>query len=260
MFRSLQVAATGMVAQEAKLDTIANNLANSNTTGYKRQDAEFEDLLYQTQRTAAANPAGGVGPVGTQIGSGVRVVATSRSFSQGAIQQTTNPLDVAIEGSGFIAVQRKAGEMGYTRAGALKVDAQGRLVTSDGLGIEPAITVPPDATSISISSDGNVSAVTPGQRTPTQLGQIQLVTFPNPNGLDAVGHNLYTASAASGEPTTGAPGADGRGTILQGALEGSNVEVVNEMIGLIRTQRAYEINSKVIAAADEMLRKATDIR
>jgi flagellar basal-body rod protein FlgG len=260
MFRSLQIAATGMVAQETKLDTIANNLANSNTTGYKRQDAEFEDLLYQNERTAAANPAGGVGPVGTQIGSGVRVIATSRSFSQGAIQQTSNPLDIAIEGNGFIAVQRKAGEMGYTRSGSLKVDAQGRLVTSDGLGVEPAITVPPDATSISISADGNVSAVTPGQRTPTQLGQLHLVTFPNPNGLDAAGHNMYTASAASGEPVTGAPGTDGRGTILQGALEGSNVEVVNEMIGLVRTQRAYEINSKVIAAADEMLRKATDIR
>ena len=260
MFRSLQVAATGMVAQETKLDTIANNLANSNTTGYKRQDAEFEDLLYQNQRGAAPNPQGGIGPVGTQIGSGVRVIATSRSFSQGAIQQTSNPLDVAIEGNGFLAVQRKAGEIGYTRAGSLKVDAQGRLTTSDGLAVEPAITVPPDATSITISSDGNVSAVTPGQRTPTQLGQLQIVTFPNPNGLEAVGHNLYVASGASGEPTTGSPGADGRGTILQGALEGSNVEVVNEMIGLIRTQRAYEINSKVIAAADEMLRKATELR
>jgi flagellar basal-body rod protein FlgG len=260
MFRSLQVAATGMVAQETKLDTIANNLANSNTTGYKRQDAEFEDLLYQNERSAAPNPQGGVGPVGTQIGSGVRVVATSRSFAQGAIQQTSNPLDVAIEGNGFLAVQRNAGEVGYTRAGSLKVDAQGRLTTSDGLAVQPAITVPPDATSISISADGTVSAVTPGQRTPTALGQLQIVTFPNPNGLEGVGHNLYTASAASGEPTTGNPGADGRGTILQGALEGSNVEVVNEMIGLIRTQRAYEINSKVISAADEMLRKATEIQ
>ena len=260
MFRSLQVAATGMVAQETKLDTIANNLANSNTTGYKRQDAEFEDLLYQNERSAAPNPQGGIGPVGTQIGSGVRVVATSRSFSQGALQQTGNPLDIAIEGNGFLAVQRKAGEVAFTRAGALKVDAQGRLTTSDGLAVEPAITVPPDATSITIGSDGGVSAVTPGQRTPTQLGQLQIVTFPNPNGLEAVGHNLFTASGASGEPTTGVPGADGRGTILQGALEGSNVEVVNEMIGLIRTQRAYEINSKVIAAADEMLRKATDLR
>ncbi len=259
MFRSLQVAATGMVAQETKLDTIANNLANSNTNGYKRQDAEFEDLLYQTQRSAPTTP-GGVAPSGIQVGSGARVVATSRSFSQGALIQTGNPLDVAIEGSGFIAVTRKAGEMGYTRAGSLKVDAQGRIVTSDGLAVEPSINVPPDATSISIASDGTVSALTPGQRAPTQLGQIQLVTFPNPNGLEAAGHNIYTASAASGEPSAGAPGADGRGTLLQGALEGSNVEVVNEMIGLIRTQRAYEINSKVIAAADEMLRKATDLR
>ena len=260
MFRSLQVAATGMAAQETKLDTIANNLANSNTTGYKRQDAEFEDLLYQNERSAAANPAGGVGPSGTQIGSGVRVVSTSRSFSQGAIQQTSNPLDIAIEGNGFIAVQRKAGEMGYSRAGSLKVDATGRLVTSDGLSIEPAINIPPDATAISISADGMVSATTPGGRTPAQLGQIQLATFPNPNGLEAVGHNLFVASAASGEPVTGAPGTDGRGTILQGAVEGSKVEVVNEMIGLIRTQRAYEINSKIVQAADEMLRKATDLR
>jgi len=210
MFRSLQVAATGMVAQETKLDTIANNLANSNTTGYKRQDAEFEDLLYQNERSAAPNPQGGIGPVGTQIGSGVRVVATSRSFSQGALQQTGNPLDIAIEGNGFLAVQRKAGEVAYTRAGALKVDAQGRLTTSDGLAVEPAITVPPDATSITIGSDGGVSAVTPGQRTPTQLGQLQIVTFPNPNGLEAVGHNLFTASGASGEPTTGAPSSRAR--------------------------------------------------
>lgn len=260
MFRSLQVAATGMVAQETKLDTIANNLANSNTTGYKRQDAEFEDLLYQNQRGAAQNPMGGVAPSGTQVGSGVRVVSTSRSFSQGAIQQTSNPLDLAIEGNGFLAVQRKAGEMGYTRAGSLKVDAQGRLCTSDGLGIEPAISVPPDATGIAIAADGTVTATTPGNRTPTQLGQLQLVTFPNPNGLEATGHNTYVATAASGEPVTGTPGTDGRGTILQGALEGSNVEAVNEMVGLIRTQRAYEINSKVIAAADEMLRKATEIR
>lgn len=260
MFRSLQVAATGMTAQETKLDTIANNLANSNTNGYKRQDAEFEDLLYQNERAAAPNPQGGIAPVGTQIGSGVRVVATSRSFSQGALQQTGNSLDVAIEGSGFMAVQRKAGEIAYTRDGALKVDAQGHLVTSDGLTIEPQITIPANATAVTIGSDGTVSATTPGQTTPAALGQIQLVTFPNPNGLEAVGHNLYTASASSGEPTGGAPGQDGRGTIMQGSLEGSNVEVVTEMIDLIRTQRAYEINSKVIAAADDMLRKATDLR
>lgn len=260
MFRSLQVAATGMVAQETKLDTIANNLANANTTGYKRQDAEFEDLLYQNVRDAAPNPAGGVAPAGTQIGSGARVVTTSRAFSQGAFQQTGNPLDVAIEGPGLLAVARSSGEIVYTRAGSLKVDSDGRLCTNDGLMVEPQISVPANATSVTIASDGTVSALMAGERVPTQLGQLQLVTFPNPNGLSALGHNLFAATAASGEPVMGAPGTDGRGTILQGALEGSNVEVVTEMIGLIRTQRAYEINSKVISAADDMLRNATQVR
>ena len=259
-FRSLHVAATGMVAQETKLDTIANNLANANTSGYKRQDAEFEDLLYQNVRAPVPNGAGGAAPSGTQVGSGARVVATSRSFAQGPIQQTGNPLDVAIEGNGFIAVTKASGEIAYSRAGTLKVDAQGRLVTNDGLSVEPPISVPPDATAITIAPDGTVSATSAGQRTPTSLGQLQLVTFPNANGLTALGHNLFSASAASGEPVSGTPGQDGRGTFLQGALEGSNVEVVNEMIGLIRTQRAYEINSKVISAADEMLRNATQVR
>ncbi len=260
MFRSLNVAATGMVAQETKLDTIANNLANSNTTGYKRQDAEFEDLFYQNVRAATPNSAGGSAPSGVQVGSGVRVVATSRAFAQGTIQQTGNPLDVAIEGSGFIAVTRASGEMAYTRAGNLKVDAQGRLCNTDGLAVEPPITVPPDATAITIGPDGTVSATSAGQRAPAELGQLQLVTFPNAGGLSAIGHNLYAPTGASGEPTSGAPGVDGRGTILQGAVEGSNVEMVSEMVGLIRTQRAYEINSKVISAADEMLRNASQIR
>ena len=260
MFRSLNVAATGMVAQETKLDTIANNLANANTAGYKRQDAEFEDLLYQNVRSATPNAVGGAAPAGTQVGSGVRVVTTSRAFAQGSLQQTGNPLDIAIEGSGFIGVTRASGEIAYSRAGNLKVDAQGRLCTNDGLAIEPPITVPTDATSITIASDGTVSALSAGQRAPTQLGQLQLVTFPNPNGLTALGHNLYTATAASGEPVIGAPGTDGRGTILQGALEGSNVEMVSEMVNLIRTQRAYDINSKVISAADDMLRNATQVR
>ena len=260
MFRSLHVAATGMTAQETKLDTIANNLANANTTGFKRQEADFEDLLYQNLRAPTANAAGGAAPAGTQVGSGARVVSTSRAFSQGPIQQTNNPLDVAIEGNGFLAVTRREGEIAYTRAGALKVDAQGRMVTSDGLPIEPAITVPADATNIAISADGTVTATQPGQRQPTQLGQLQPVACANPNGRSGLGHKLYEASAASGEPASGTAGADGRGSFLQGALEGSNVEVVTEMIALVRTQRAYEINSKVVSAADEMMRNATQVR
>jgi flagellar basal-body rod protein FlgG len=260
MFRSLNVAASGMVAQETKLDTIANNLANSNTTGYKKQDTEFEDLLYQTVRSGAPNSAGGVGPTGVQVGCGTRVVATSRSFSQGSMQQTSNPLDVAIEGNGFLQVMRPSGEVAYTRSGSLKLDAQGRVTTSDGLPLEPPITVPLDTTSITIGPDGMVTAKVPSSTAPTNVGQIQLTTFANPGGLDAVGHNLFAAQASSGEPSSGAPGADGRGTLMQGALEGSNVEVVNEMIALIRTQRAYEVNSKVISAADEMLQKATQVR
>lgn len=260
MFRSLHVAATGMTAQETKLDTIANNLANANTTGFKRQEADFEDLLYQNLRAPTTNMAGVATPSGTQLGSGVRVVATSRAFSQGPIQQTGNPLDVAIEGNGFLAVTRREGEISYTRAGALKVDAQGRLVTSDGLAVEPPINIPPDATSIAISADGVVTATQPAQRQPTQLGQLQLVTFPNPNGLSGLGHNLYEATTSSGEPLVGMAGVDGRGTFMQGALEGSNVEVVTEMIALVRTQRAYEINSKIVSAADEMMRNATQVR
>jgi flagellar basal-body rod protein FlgG len=260
MFRSLQVAATGMVAQETQLDTIANNLANANTNGYKRQDAQFEDLLYDNVRAAATTPGGGVAPTQTQVGSGARVVATSRSFSQGAIQQTGNPLDVAIEGTGFLVVAKNSGELAYTRDGSMKVDAQGRLVTSGGLPLQPAVTIPADASSISISADGTISATTPGNRAATQLGQLQIATFPNPNGLSAIGHNLFEPGSASGEPSTGAPGEGGRGTILQNSLEGSNVEVVSEMIAMIRTQRAYEINSKVVSAADEMLRNAVQSR
>ncbi len=259
MFHSLDAAATGMAAQETKLDTIANNLANADTAGYKRQDAEFEDLLYQTIRAPAVN--GGVtAPTGVQVGTGARVVATPRSFAQGTVQQTGKPLDLAIEGNGFFAVHRENGDIAYTRAGQLKLDAQGRLTTSDGLVVEPPITVPTDAASVTVGSDGMVTAQRAGQTTPVQIGQLQLVTFANPTGLNALGHNLYSASSASGEPASGVPGTEGRGTLMQGGLEGSNVEVVTEMIGLIRAQRTYEINSKVIAAADEMLRDATQMR
>ncbi len=260
MFRSLNVAATGMVAQETQLDTISNNLANANTTGYKRQTAEFEDLLYQNVRSAAPLDGGGVTPTGTQVGTGSRVVATSRSFDQGAMQQTGNALDVAIEGNGFIGVTQTNGQLAYTRAGTLKLDATGRITTSDGLPVNPPISVPTDSTALTISADGTVTATQPGQATATTLGQIQLTNFPNPNGLSSIGHNLFTATQSSGEPQTGVPGADGRGTILQGATEASNVEVVNEMISMIAAQRGYEINSKVVEAADQMLQNATQMQ
>ncbi len=257
MFRSLNVAATGMAAQETQLDTIANNLANANTTGYKHQDAHFEDLLYQDTRSSAQNADGTVVPTGSQVGTGVRVVATTRSFSQGSINQTSNPLDLAIEGSGFFAVSKTDGTLAYTRAGSFQLDSQGRITTADGFPLEPPITVPNNSTSVSIAADGTVSVVQPGSTAKNNVGQITLTNFPNPNGLEADGHNLYTPTASSGEPITGSPGTDGRGTLMQGAVEGSNVDVVNEMVALIRAQRAYEINSKVISAADEMLRNAT---
>jgi flagellar basal-body rod protein FlgG len=257
MFRSLNVAATGMAAEETQLDTIANNLANANTTGYKTQNAQFEDLLYQNQRAAGPNADGNVTPTMTQIGSGVRVIATTRSFSQGTLQQTSNPLDIAIQGQGFFSVLQPTGEMAYTRAGSFQLDAQRRVTTSDGLPLEPPITIPADATAITIAADGTVSATQPGGHAPTTVGRIQLTTFPNPNGLSSEGQNLLAATASSGEPISGAPALEGRGTLLQGSIEGSNVDVVDQMVAMIRTQRAYEINSKVISAADEMLKNAT---
>ncbi len=260
MLRALNVAATGMVAQETNLDAIANNLANANTVGYKRQEAQFEDLYYQNVRVPAAGQNGNVNPSALQIGTGARVVATARFFTQGTLTQTGNPLDVAIEGRGFLAVARPAGDVGYTRTGTLRLDPTGRLVTTDGFPIEPAITIPPESTQVNIAADGTVSVNVAGTTTPQTVGNIQLATFANPDGLQAVGHNLYLTSASSGDAQMGSPGANGVGTIQQGSVESSNVEVVDEMIAMIRTQRAYEINSKVIQAADEMLRNATQVR
>ncbi len=260
MFRSLNIAATGMAAQETQLNTIANNLANANTVGYKRQSAQFEDLLYQTVRSAGVTPDGAPVPTSTQVGSGARIVATSRSFTQGALQQTGNNLDVAIEGSGFLSVLQSNGQPAYTRSGNLQLNAQGRITTADGLPLEPPISVPSTATGVAIGSDGTVTATQPGQTTALRLGQIQVTTFPNPNGLDALGHNLYVATESSGNPQAGTPGANGSGTILQGSLESSNVDVVTEMVALIGAQNAYEINSKVVQAADQMLQNATQMR
>ena len=261
MFRSLHIAATGMAAQETHLDAISNNIANGSTAGYKKQRADFQDLLYQTVRAAGTQTTPtATTPTGLQVGNGVRVVSMSRSFAQGSTLVTNNPLDVAIEGQGFFAVQQEDGTPAYTRAGNFQTNAQGQIVTAEGHPIDPAITIPPDATSVSIGADGTVSVTLASQTTPTQIGQITTSTFVNPAGLTALGHNLYKESAASGQPQVGVPGTDSRGALLQGSIENSNVDVVEEMVGLINAQRGYEINSKVITAADDMLRAATQLR
>lgn len=261
MFRSLHIAATGMAAQETQLEGISNNIANANTNGYKKQRVDFQDLLYQTVRAAGTQTTTAtVSPTGLQLGSGVRVVGTSRVFAQGNTLITNNPLDVAIEGDGFFVVQQPDGTPAYTRAGALQKDADGQLVTPEGYLLDPPIIIPADAISIAIGADGVVNAQVPGQTEAVQLGQLQLASFVNPAGLHAIGRNLFLQSGASGQPNTGAAGSDGRGTLLQGAIERANVDIVEEMIGLISAQRAYEVNSKIVTAADEMLQAATQMK
>ena len=261
MFRALNIAATGMAAQETNLEGISNNIANSNTVGYKRQRVDFQDLLYQqVQLAGSPTSATTVNPTGLQLGNGVRVVGTSRLYTQGTIATTSNQFDVAIEGNGFFTVQQPDGTPAYTRAGNLQTDGQGRLVTSEGMPLEPPITIPQNAVSVSISSTGAVSATVSGQTTPVAVGQLTIANFVNPTGLRAMGHNLFAVTAASGEAQVGLPGEDGRGTLLQGATEQSNVSIVDEMIGLISAQRAYEINSKVVTTADQMMQAANQMR
>lgn len=260
MLRALYTAATGMQAQQINIDTIANNIANVNTTGFKQGRAEFQDLLYQNIRPAGtASSSSTTFPVGLQLGLGTRPVATDRNFRQGDMRQTTNPLDLVIEGKGFFQVRLPNGEVGYTRDGSFHRNAEGLLATADGNPLEPQITIPADADTITIGKDGTVTVTTAGQTTAQTVGTIQLANFQNPSGLNAQGGNLYIASAASGEPLTGNPGENGLGPIMQGFLEQSNVSVVEEMVNMIVAQRAYEVNSKAVRVADDMLSQVNNL-
>jgi len=255
MMTSLYTAATGMEAQKLNIDVIANNLANVNTTGFKRSRADFQDLMYQTIKDAGTLSSDGTMlPTGIQVGLGVKAGAIQKIFMQGDFSHTGNPLDLVIEGDGFYQITKPDGEIGYTRSGAFKLDADGRVVTSDGYLLDPAITIPPEATSITVGADGQMSIMQSGSSAPTMVGQITLARFVNPAGLKAIGKTMFIETDSSGAPITGTPGIDGMGSIGQGFLEMSNVNVVEEMVNMIITQRAYEINSKAITASDEMLR------
>lgn len=256
MIRSLWIAKTGMEGQQTKLDAIANNLANTGTNGFKRGGVVFEDLMYQNLRQAgAATSDQSTLPTGLQVGLGVRAAGTTRNFAQGALQQTGNNLDMAIQGQGFFQVQLPDGSTGYTRDGAFQVDANGQLVTGAGNPVQPGITIPANAQNVSVARDGTVNVSVPGQLAPQALGQLQLVSFVNPAGLDPRGGNLFGETAASGTPNAGAPGANGLGALQQGFVEGSNVNVIEELVSMIATQRAYELNSKAVQTSDQMMQR-----
>lgn len=256
MIRSLWIAKTGLDAQQTQLDVISNNLANVSTNGFKRSRAVFEDLLYQTLRQPGAQSSQQTQlPSGLQIGTGVRPVATEKIFTQGNMQQTGNPLDVAIQGNGFFQVLQPDGTTAYTRDGSFQVDNQGALVTSSGYHVQPAVTIPANALSVTVGQDGTVSVLLAGAAKPTQVGSLQLVNFINPTGLQSAGENLYLETASSGTANSNTPGTNGLGRLSPGFVETSNVNVVEEMVNMIQTQRAYEINSKAITTSDQMLQK-----
>jgi flagellar basal-body rod protein FlgG len=261
MIKSLFTCASGMKAQEIVIDNTANNLANMNTTGFKRSQMEFQDLLYITKKPPGTAIAQGLeAPTGLQIGSGVRPSSNTKIFTEGPLEITDNPLDVAIEGDGFLEIAMPNGEIRYTRDGALRLNSQLNLVNTEGYLVNPAITIPQDWQSISIGADGTVSVITSSSPTqPQTIGQLTMVRFPNPAGLESKGHNQYAQTQASGDPITGIPGQNGIGTFQQGHLERSNVEVVSELVKLILAQRAYEINSRAIRASDEMLSLSNNI-
>lgn len=261
MIRSLYSAATGMEAQKLNIDVISNNLANVNTVGFKKGRADFQDLLYQTlSEPGAASAEGTVIPSGIQVGLGVKPVAVQKIFQQGDFMSTGNPLDLVIEGDGFFQVLQPDGTVSYTRSGAFKLDNEGRVVNSDGYPIEPPITIPASTLNITVGSDGKVSVLQAGSTTPTEIGQIELARFINPSGLKALGKNLFQPTGSSGEATTGNPSAEGLGTLSQGFLEMSNVNVVEEMVNMIISQRAYEVTSKAVQASDEMLQTANNLK
>jgi len=260
MIRSLWISKTGLEAQQTQMDVISNNLANVSTNGFKKSRAVFEDLLYQTIRQPGAQSSQQTQlPSGMQIGTGVKPVATERIFTQGNLQQTSNNTDIAINGSGFFQVLMPDGTTNYTRDGSFQVSSTGQLVTASGYVIQPAITIPATAQTVTVAADGVVSVTLPNTVAVTQVGQLQLATFINPAGLSAKGENLYTETAASGAPNTVNPGSNGAGVLAQGFVETSNVNVVEEMVNLIQTQRAYEINSKAISTSDQMLQRLAQL-
>ncbi len=261
MLRSLRTAALGMAAQQLKVDEIANNLANANTTGFKKARVAFQDLLYETVQTGEADGRQQHGkPATLQVGLGNQAVATFRTFSQGPLEETNNPLDMGIHGRGFFQVTRPDGSIAYTRDGSFQVDAEGNLVNSSGLRLYPDITIPEGTNSINISEDGVVSVTIDGQESPEEIGRIELASFMNPAGLKAIGGNLFVQTESSGEPIFGHPGEPGFGTVHQGYLEKSNVDIVREMIDLIVAQRTYEINSKAVRTADNLLAIANNLK
>ncbi|NMW25201.1 flagellar basal-body rod protein FlgG [Rhodanobacter soli] len=259
MFSSLWVAKTGLDAQQTRMDVISNNLANANTTGYKSARASFQDLVYQNLRQPGGQTTEQTqAPAGLMLGTGVRVVGSEKLFTQGNIEQTGNSLDVAVQGRGFLQVTMPDGTIAYTRDGSLHMDQNGQIVTANGYAVDPAVSIPANAQSITIGSDGTISVSLPGQAATQQIGTVQLADFINPAGLQPNGDNLYLETASSGSPQIGQPGLNGLGTLAQGALESSNVNVVEQMVDMIETQRTYEMNSKAVSAADSMLQFLTN--
>lgn len=260
MIRSLWIAKTGLDAQQTNMDVITNNLANVSTNGFKRSRAVFEDLLYQTLRQPGASSSQQTTiPSGLMLGTGVRTISTEHNFAQGSLQKTDNSLDIAINGQGFFQIQMPDGTLAYSRDGSFQKDANGLVVTSSGYSLSPALTIPANATSVTIGRDGVVSILQAGNAAPTQIGNIQLAGFVNPGGLQSTGENLFIETASSGAPTPNTPGTNGTGLLNQGYVETSNVNVAEELVSMIQTQRAYEINSKAVTTSDQMLAKLSQL-